>query len=101
CGSTRPRGRAHRSAPCRPSRPAAAAPERPRAPGAGPRRAALVLEAVTGRGEILTCSRYEHPELFDAVRAGLGQVAVVTRATLALVPAPVPAHPPLLRPAHP
>jgi cytokinin dehydrogenase len=26
--------------------------------------------------------------LFDAVRAGLGQVAVITRATLKLIPAP-------------
>src|SRR4029450_8125452 len=31
-----------------------------------------------------------NPGLFDAVRAGLGQVAVVPRATLRLVPAPRP-----------
>lgn len=48
----------------------------------------LDVEVVTGRGEILTCSRHEHAELFDAVRAGLGQVGVVTRVTLTLVPAP-------------
>ena len=46
----------------------------------------LDVEVVTGRGEILMCSRDEHAELFDAVRAGLGQVGVVTRVTLALVP---------------
>ncbi|WP_345610749.1 FAD-binding protein [Pseudonocardia adelaidensis] len=44
----------------------------------------LGVEVVTGRGEIIACSS---GELFDAVRGGLGQVGVVTRATLALVPA--------------
>ncbi len=36
----------------------------------------------------LTCSAAEHPELFDGVRAGLGQCGIVTRATLRLVRAP-------------
>ncbi|TWF79484.1 FAD/FMN-containing dehydrogenase [Pseudonocardia hierapolitana] len=45
----------------------------------------LEMEVVTGRGELLRCSG---GDLFDAVGAGLGQVAVITRATLALVPAP-------------
>jgi cytokinin dehydrogenase len=44
----------------------------------------LEMEVVTGRGEILECS---HGDLFDAVRAGLGQIGIITRATLALVPA--------------
>ena len=48
----------------------------------------LELQVVTGRGERRTCSPHSDPGLFDAVRAGLGQVAVVTRATLRLVPAP-------------
>jgi cytokinin dehydrogenase len=48
----------------------------------------LDMEVVTGRGEILGCSPHDMSELFDAVRAGLGQVGVVTRATLRLVPAP-------------
>ena len=48
----------------------------------------LELRVVTGRGEIVTCSPDHHPRLFDAVRAGLGQVAVITRATLPLIPAP-------------
>ena len=46
------------------------------------------LDVVTGRAERLRCSRRRHAEVFDAVRAGLGQVAVITRATLRLVPAP-------------
>jgi FAD/FMN-containing dehydrogenase len=44
----------------------------------------MEMEVVTGRGEIRECS---DGDLFDAVRAGLGQVGVVTRVTLALVPA--------------
>ena len=61
--------------------------------GTGPRTYALgaqtdhvlELEVVTGTGEVVRCSA---DRLFDAVRAGLGQVAVITRATLELVPAP-------------
>jgi cytokinin dehydrogenase len=49
---------------------------------------ALGLQVVTGSGERLVSSPTRDPGLFDAVRAGLGQVAVVTRATLRLVPAP-------------
>ena len=48
----------------------------------------LELEVVTGRGEIVTCSRRERPVLFDTVRAGLGQLAVIVRARLRLVPVP-------------
>lgn len=48
----------------------------------------LAMEVVTGKGQKITCSATSHADLFDAVRAGLGQVAVITRATLALVPAP-------------
>ena len=46
------------------------------------------LHVVTGRGEQLVCSPSQYRDLFDAVRAGLGQVAVITRVTLRLVPAP-------------
>jgi FAD/FMN-containing dehydrogenase len=46
------------------------------------------LEVVTGRGELLTCSPARNADLFDAVRAGLGQCGVITRATLRCVAAP-------------
>jgi cytokinin dehydrogenase len=48
----------------------------------------LELEVVTGAGEHLVCSPERHWALFHAVLAGLGQVAVVVRATLRLSPAP-------------
>ena len=48
----------------------------------------LELEVVTGDGRQLTCSADERADLFDAVRAGLGQFGIITRATIALVPAP-------------
>jgi len=44
----------------------------------------LELEVVTGEGEIVRCSREHHPELFDAVRGGMGQFGVITEATLRL-----------------
>jgi FAD/FMN-containing dehydrogenase len=46
------------------------------------------LAVVTGRGVEATCSSNRDRELFDAVRAGLGQVAVITGVTLRLVAAP-------------
>ena len=48
----------------------------------------LELEVVTGNGQQLTCSPTECADLFDAVRAGLGQFGIITRATIGLVPAP-------------
>jgi FAD/FMN-containing dehydrogenase len=48
----------------------------------------LELDVVTGTGEKVTCAPDSNADLFDAVRAGLGQVAVITRATLKLIPAP-------------
>ena len=44
----------------------------------------LELEVVTGEGRVVRCSPAHEPELFDAVRAGLGQFGVITEATLAL-----------------
>jgi len=48
----------------------------------------IELDVVTGDGRELTCSAASNPELFDAVRAGLGQCGIITRATLKLVRAP-------------
>lgn len=48
----------------------------------------LELDVVNGRGQKVTCSPHSNADLFHAVRAGLGQVAVITRATLKLIPAP-------------
>ena len=48
----------------------------------------LELEVVTGAGEHLVCSPDQHGALFHAVLAGLGQVAVIVRATVRLSPAP-------------
>jgi FAD/FMN-containing dehydrogenase len=46
----------------------------------------LALTVVTGRGEIVDCSPASRPLLFDAVRSGFGQHAVIARARLRLVP---------------
>jgi FAD/FMN-containing dehydrogenase len=48
----------------------------------------IELEVVTGEGRRITCSAHRESDLFDAVRAGLGQVGIITRATLKLVDAP-------------
>ena len=44
------------------------------------------LEVVTGTGEIVRCSRDIHPDLFDAVRGGLGQCGIITKSVVELVP---------------
>ena len=46
------------------------------------------LEVVTGEGEIKRCSAHENCELFEAVLAGLGQCAIITRAIVDMIPAP-------------
>lgn len=48
----------------------------------------LALQVVTGRGELLDCSPTLRSELFEAVLAGQGQVALIVRATLRLSKAP-------------
>ncbi len=47
---------------------------------------ALELEVVTGTGDRVTCSRDSNPEVFDAVRSGLGQFGIITRAKVRLRP---------------
>ncbi len=48
----------------------------------------ISMEVVTGKGQKLTCSPSSNSDLFNAIRAGLGQVAVITKVTLKLVAAP-------------
>lgn len=52
----------------------------------------LALEVVTGTGATLSCSASRNADLFHAALAGLGQVGVITQATVALVPAPASAR---------
>ena len=47
---------------------------------------ALELEVVTGTGDRVVCSRERNREVFDAVRSGLGQFGIITRAKLKLRP---------------
>ncbi|MCB9434654.1 MAG: FAD-binding protein [Ardenticatenaceae bacterium] len=46
------------------------------------------LTVVTGNGNLVTCSATQNDRLFDAVRAGLGQVGIIVEAKVKLVPAP-------------
>jgi FAD/FMN-containing dehydrogenase len=52
----------------------------------------LELEVVTVHGDIVRCSPERHADLFDAVRAGLGQFGIITKARLRLTAAPQRAH---------
>lgn len=52
----------------------------------------LELQVVTGDGQLVTCSADHEPELFEAVLGGLGQFAIIVRATVRLVPAPAMAR---------
>ncbi|HET8947426.1 MAG TPA: FAD-binding protein [Candidatus Polarisedimenticolia bacterium] len=44
----------------------------------------LEIEAVTGAGDIVTCSPDRNQDLWNSVRSGLGQFAVITKARLKL-----------------
>ncbi|PRQ05277.1 putative oxidoreductase ORF5 in fasciation locus [Enhygromyxa salina] len=46
----------------------------------------LELEVVTGAGDFVSCSPDRNADLFDAVRAGLGQCGVIVAARMRLVP---------------
>ncbi|OEL30386.1 Cytokinin dehydrogenase 10 [Dichanthelium oligosanthes] len=46
------------------------------------------LDVVTGMGEMVTCSPDKNQDLFFAALGGLGQFGVITRARIALEPAP-------------
>lgn len=47
----------------------------------------VALELVLADGTTVTCSRADRPELFDAARAGLGALGIVTAITWQTVPA--------------
>lgn len=47
----------------------------------------IELQVVTAEGRLVTCSDTEHKDLFDMVLAGLGQAAIIVRATIRLIPA--------------
>lgn len=42
------------------------------------------LEVVTGTGDIIKCSRYQEPDLFEASLCGLGRCGVISSATIDL-----------------
>jgi FAD/FMN-containing dehydrogenase len=48
----------------------------------------LQLQVVTGEGRVVTCSDRRNTELFNSVLAGMGQTALIVKATIPLVPAP-------------
>jgi cytokinin dehydrogenase len=48
----------------------------------------LELAVVTGQGNLVTCSPTQDAQLFDAVRAGLGQFGIIVQARVKLVAAP-------------
>lgn len=43
---------------------------------------------LAGTGEAVTCSEKKNPELFFGALGGLGQFGIITRARIALEPAP-------------
>ncbi|KAI3880670.1 hypothetical protein MKX03_008081 [Papaver bracteatum] len=46
------------------------------------------MDVITGKGETVTCSKHMNSELFFGVMGGLGQFGIITRARIALQPAP-------------
>lgn len=52
----------------------------------------LELQVVTGRGALVTCSPRRRRALFESVLGGLGQFAIIVKATVTLIPAPAQAR---------
>ncbi|KAH1041772.1 hypothetical protein GLYMA_09G063500v4 [Glycine max] len=48
----------------------------------------LELDVITGKGDLVTCSKEQNSEAFYAALGGLGQFGVITRARIPLGPAP-------------
>ncbi|KZF11889.1 MAG: D-arabinono-1,4-lactone oxidase [Rhodococcus sp. (in: high G+C Gram-positive bacteria)] len=45
------------------------------------------LEILTADGRVVTCSRDDEPDMFDAARVGLGALGIITRVSLRCAPA--------------
>lgn len=61
--------------------------------GIGPREGVQVdrvseLQVVTGDGQVLWCSETVRPDLFHGTLAGVGELGIITRAIVDVVPAP-------------
>ncbi|MFM0069131.1 FAD-binding protein [Paraburkholderia aspalathi] len=52
----------------------------------------LELDVVTGEGDLITCSMSHHRDLFEAALGGLGQCAIIVRASIKLIKAPARAR---------
>nr|AFK79767.1 cytokinin oxidase/dehydrogenase [Hordeum vulgare subsp. vulgare] len=61
-------------------------------PGLPPRPPNIQRPRTRRLGEMVTCSKDKHADLFDAVLGGLGQFGVITRARIPLMPAPARAR---------
>lgn len=48
----------------------------------------VIVLVITGKGDFVTCSEKNAPDLFYAVLGGLGQFGIITRARIALEPTP-------------
>jgi len=46
------------------------------------------LQVVTGRGDLVWCSEHQEPALFQGVLAGVGQLGIIVRAIVSVMPAP-------------
>lgn len=52
----------------------------------------LEIDVVTGRGELMTCSKTQNPLLFAAVLGGVGQYGIIVRAKVKMQSAPTQAR---------
>jgi hypothetical protein len=52
----------------------------------------LELDVVTGEGDLINCSPLRNPDLFEAALGGLGQCAIIVRAKIRLISAPIRAR---------
>ncbi|PAE38038.1 D-arabinono-1,4-lactone oxidase [Bacillus sp. 7884-1] len=50
---------------------------------------AVEIQVVTAVGEVLTCNRESHPDLFRALQVSLGMLGIIVKVTLRVIPATV------------